>query len=161
MSVPMPRVAAFAAAASFVPWGVGASLCAAVTPVGVTPYEGQTAAEARREAWASYAAEWFSPEALLLPVLTFLALVALQYVGWRANRWLIAAKNVLGYAGVLALVTLVQGIAAGDERPEDWVFFMLTLALLTLQLPACYLVSAAMAKPFETAAHGGVARGRV
>ncbi|MBH1937089.1 hypothetical protein I5Q34_22940 [Streptomyces sp. AV19] len=149
MSAPIVRTAAHAAAASFLPWLVGALMAYALLYQGGSPAEGETAADARSDGRDIFSADWLSLPWALFPLVTAVAVALLLAVRPTPSRWLLATRNTVVYAVVLLLTALARASAQGAEAPVDDAFLALALALFTLQLPLCFLLSAALTGPLE------------
>ncbi|MFJ6982203.1 MULTISPECIES: hypothetical protein [unclassified Streptomyces] len=56
-------------------------------------------------------------------------------------RWRVVVTDAAVYLAVLLLTAVLSAWTAGDEAPLDTAFVLAIIALLTLQLPAAWLLS--------------------
>ncbi|MFF7450690.1 MULTISPECIES: hypothetical protein [unclassified Streptomyces] len=82
-----------------------------------------------------------SPERLAFPLVAIVVLVEARLVLPAGSRWITAGVDTGLYALVLLLITAAEAVTYGGP-PADSAFVMLLFALLTLQLPAVFALSA-------------------
>ncbi|MEU3963862.1 hypothetical protein AB0F42_29350 [Streptomyces buecherae] len=143
MSASPAKATAYAIAATFVPWAVGALLSFVLIYAGGYPDdEGESS-------WETFSGDWLSDWALAFPVLAALFVGVLAWARPTPHRWLLATRNTVGYAGVLLVVSAVRFLSDGAGEAVDYAFVTLLIALFTLQLPLCAALSAALAGPLR------------
>lgn len=143
MSAPPAKATAYAIAATFVPWAVGALLSFVLIYAGGYPDdEGESS-------WETFSGDWLSGWALAFPVLAALLVGVLAWARPTPHRWLVATRNTVVYAGVLLVVSVIRFLSDGAGEAVDYAFVTLLIALFTLQLPLCAALSAGLAGPLR------------
>lgn len=145
MSAPLPKAATFAIATSCIPWAVGALLSFVLIYAGGYPDDDGDSS------WQTFSSDWLSPSALVFPVAAALVIGVLAATRPTPHRWLIATRNAVAYAGVLLVISVVRFVSDGAGQAVDYAFLTLIVALFTLQLPLCAVLSAALAGPLGIA----------
>ncbi|NNN30857.1 hypothetical protein HLK59_10855 [Streptomyces sp. S3(2020)] len=82
-----------------------------------------------------------TPDRLAFPLVAIVVLVEARLLLPPLSRWSTAGIDTGLYALVLLLVTAAEAVTY-DGSPADSAFLMLIFALLTLQLPAVFALSA-------------------
>ncbi|MQS34136.1 hypothetical protein [Streptomyces katsurahamanus] len=137
MNAPFPKVMAFAAAASIAPWAVG-GLLSYFLPYPSGPSIG--------DRWQLFVDDAFSDVAWTFVPLTILATIAVTLVRPSRTWWAAATRSTVAYSVVLLAVSIASAVVSGTEGAVDYGFVRLTFALLTLQIPLCFLLSALLAR---------------
>lgn len=143
------RVVALAAVVSFVPWllgGLAALLTRAHDGFPLTADGAFAGADADR--WLGFADDWFTAASYAMPIVTAV-LVALWVVALAPrSRWTVAALATGIFALVVLLMSFGAGLVEGADSATGYAFVALLLALVTLQLPVCFVLAAWLSSPW-------------
>jgi hypothetical protein len=146
---------------SFGPWLLGGVLAVTTRVHGGFPLTragGFAGADAGR--WVDFADDWFALSSFALPFVVT-ALVALWTVVLAPrNRWTVATLATAALAGVVLLMSFGDGFVNGQGSLFGYGFVALGLAVVTLQIPVCFALSAWLCVPLRVVPRGSVSSRR-
>lgn len=143
----MLRVVVFALLVAVVPWLVGGGAAAATRWRQGFPLTGGAFVGIGAERWVQFADDWFLGSSVALPVVVAVLIVVWLWATPLSSRWTVAGLDAGIYAVVTVLLAFGNGFVAADRSPLEYALVALVLAVVTLQLPLCFLLSAWTARP--------------
>lgn len=140
------RAVALAAVASVVPWLLGGIVAVRTHAHGGFPLTSSGAFAGLGAArWVASADAWFSVASFTLPVVAVVLMVLWLVALAPRSRWTAAALDTAVLALVVLLMAFGDGLVDSAGSASGYAFGALLIALVTLQLPLCFALSAWLA----------------
>jgi hypothetical protein len=144
---------------SFASWLVEGVTAAAARAHGGYPLTASgDAAGVHAARWTDLADDWFSLSSLALPFVATGVSALWIVVLVPRSRWSAATLTTLVLAGTTLLMSVGDGLVRGHGGPVGYGLTGLYLTVLTLELPACFALSAWLCVPMRVVPRRAVGR---